>query len=215
MGLFKTVGGFLKGKSRELDETIQDANRVLYAENAIKDMEEELSSGVAGLSKIKATLMGIESDLKDKTEEFEKTKEKAKLLKEKGSLDLAGEMAQKCIDIKGAMDSLQTQKDTISKSEKNQEANVNKLRSRIESSKRQMQMVKTNEQTIKSTQSIVSVNLSGSENALSRFDEIQRKQQAEMNEANAMLEIQEGSDLDSRVEKELGNSSVNDFLNDL
>ena len=204
MGLFGAIKTFVVGKSDQAAEAIEDKNRVMFAEQDMKEMEEQLRNSQQNFGKMKAQVMGIDRDITAKTSEKESWIEKAKGLKEQGKDDLALQCAQKSVDIDGELEALQSQKKLVESHLAQQESNVTKLRSAIDQGKRQLQTMKTMEQVSKSTESLLDVNQTGVNNALSKFESRNRKAQLELDEKTAMLESQTAGDLNAEVDAALG-----------
>lgn len=204
MGLFGAIKTFVVGKSDEAAEAIEDKNRVMFAKQDMKEMEEQLRNAQQNFGKMKGQLIGLNRDIAEKTSEKQNWVDKAKALKDEGKEELALKCAQKSVDIQGELDALDSQKNLIEGHVKQQEANVEKLNTAIEQGKRQLQTMKTMDQVTKSTESLLDVNQSGVNNALSKFEERNRRAQAALDEKTAILQSQTVSDLDSEVEAALG-----------
>lgn len=204
MGLFSAIKTFVVGKSDQAAEAIEDKNRVMFAEQDMKEMEEQLRNAQQNYGKMKAQVMGIDRDITAKTSEKESWISKAKALKEQGKEDLALQCAEKSVAIGSELEALESQKKLVEGHLSQQEANVAKLRSAIDQGKRQLQTMKTMEQVSKSTESLLDVNQTGVNNALSKFEERNRKAQAELDEKSALLESQSAGDLNSEVDAALG-----------
>ena len=217
MGLFGAIKTFVVGKSDEAAEAIEDKNRVMFAQQDMKEMEEQLRNSQQNYGKMKAQVMGINRDITAKEDEKEGWIDKAKALKEQGKEDLALQCAQKSVDIGGELDALQSQKKLVEGHLTQQESNVSKLKSAIDQAKRQLQTMKTMEQVSKSTESLLDVNQTGVNNALSKFEARNKKAQLELDEKTAQLESQTAGDLDSEVTKALGdnNAAAKDLLSSL
>lgn len=216
MGLFGAIKTFVVGKSDQAAEAIEDKNRVMFAEQDMKEMEEQLRNSQQNFGKMKAQVMGIDRDITAKTSEKESWIEKAKGLKEQGKDDLALQCAQKSVDIDGELEALQSQKKLVESHLAQQESNVTKLRSAIDQGKRQLQTMKTMEQVSKSTESLLDVNQTGVNNALSKFESRNRKAQLELDEKTAMLESQTAGDLNAEVDAALGgDNKAKDLLANL
>jgi len=207
MGLFGALKTFVVGKSDQAAESIEDNNRVMFAEQDMKDMETQLRNSQQNFGKMKAQVMGIDRDLTAKTAEKESWMSKAKTLKAQDKEALALQCAEKAVAIDAEIESLNSQKALIDGHLSQQEANVTKLRSAIDQGKRQLQSMKTMEQVSKSTESLLDVNQSGVNNALSKFEAKNRKAQLELDEKTSMLESQNSGDLDSEVTAALGGDS--------
>jgi len=207
MGLFGALKTFVVGKSDQAAESIEDNNRVMFAEQDMKDMETQLRNSQQNFGKMKAQVMGIDRDLTAKTAEKESWMSKAKTLKAQDKEALALQCAEKAVAIDTEIESLNSQKALIDGHLSQQEANVTKLRSAIDQGKRQLQSMKTMEQVSKSTESLLDVNQSGVNNALSKFEAKNRKAQLELDEKTSMLESQNSGDLDSEVTAALGGDS--------
>lgn len=216
MGLFGAIKTFVVGKSDQAAEAIEDKNRVMFAEQDMKEMEEQLRNSQQNFGKMKAQVMGIDRDITAKTAEKESWLEKAKSLKAQGKDELALQCAQKSVDIDAELDALQSQKKLVEGHLSQQENNVAKLRSAIDQGKRQLQTMKTMEQVSKSTESLLDVNQSGVNNALSKFEARNRKAQLELDEKTALLESQTAGDLSAEVDIALGgDNKAKDLLNSL
>ena len=217
MGLFKNVKTFLKGKSNEAADVIEDKNRIMFAKESLNDMQDQLRNAQQNLGKIKAQLMGIERDVNKKNEEHDLWIEKARVLKVQEKMDLAMQCAQKAVDIKSEIESLESQKKMIVGHVTQQEANVTKLRTSIDSAKRQFQSMKAMDQVSKSTESLLDINVTGVDNALSKFEEYNRRTQADLDEKSALLEAQSAGDLTNEVDEALNlkGAKANSLLDSL
>jgi len=214
MGLFGALFTLGKGKADQAAESIEDKNRVLFAEQALKDMDEQLRNSQQNFGKMKAQVMGIDRDIASKTTESDSWITKAKALKAQEKESLALDCVKKSMAIKTELEALTSQKTLVESHLKQQEANVTKLRGSIDTGKRQLQSMKAMEQVSKSTDSLLDVNQSGVNSALSKFEAHTRKAQLELDEKTSMLEVQNAGDLGLEVDAALGgdNKAADDML---
>jgi phage shock protein A len=208
MGLFSALFTLGKGKSDQAAEAIEDKNRVLFAEQALKDIEAELQKAQKNFGSMKAQVMGIDRDVADKSSEYDGWISKAKELKAAGNEELALKAVNKSIVIKEELASLEQQKTLVSNHLKQQETNVTTLRGKLDVGKRDIQSMKSIEQVTRSTESILDVNQSGVNNALSKFEGHKRKAQMELDEKNALLEAQNAGNLDAEIDAALGGNDA-------
>ena len=216
MGLISALKTLVKGKSDQAAEAIEDTNRVMFAQQSLKEIEDQLRKAQTNLGSMRASMLGTERESKEKTEELASWTAKAKALKEQGKMDLAVQVAEKCMQIQSEVETLKTQYATYERNAKQQEENVTKLRLSLDKGKRQVQQMKSMEQVTKSTEALLEVNTSGVATAISKFDEQVKKSQAKLDQANAMMESQTAGNLDAKVEDALGgDTKASDFLNTL
>jgi len=207
MGLFKTLINLTKVKSAEAAEKIEDTNRVGFAKQDLSDMETQLRESRAGLGRVKAKLMGFERDIKEKNGEIENRTSTVKQLKTAGKIDLAKRNWEIVVDLKDEVGILEASKKQFQGNYDQQKANVEKLEKNLSEAKRSLKMMQTMQDVKNSNEALTSVDTSGSESALSRFERRQKKMQEELDTSTAILEEQNtgsSDDLDAQSAKALG-----------
>lgn len=217
MGLINAIRRLVRAKSDEAAEKIEDGNRIAFAQQDIEEMKEELIKARQNFAKMSATLMQIDRDIASRMAELTSRSAQAKALKDKGNLDLARSVAEKCMTLKDEVAALEGQKVMIEKSKEQQEQNVQELSEAVDTASRDLQFMTVQEKVTESTRALSSVDKDGVASTLQRFKDRKQKQQANLDEALAAVESERSMNLDSRVEEALGTKSqaADDFLNNL
>jgi len=207
MGLFKTLIGLGKVKSAEAAEKIEDTNRVGFAKQDLAGMETQLREARAGLGRVKAKLMGFERDIKEKSTEIETRTATVKQLKEANKVTLAKKNWEIVVGLKDEVEVLSASQKQFQGNYTQQKANVEKLESNLSEAKRSLKMMQTMQDVKNSNEALTTVDTSGSESCLSKFEERKKKMQEELDTSTAMLEEQNAGsaeDLDAQSAKALG-----------
>jgi len=226
MGLFGKLITLGRVKADEAAEKIEDANQVGFSKQALKEMHQQLNDARQNVGKMKAQKMSIERMLKEQQQELSDNTDKAKQLAAKAEADgsenlkaLALKVAGKCLEIKEQISETQKQINMVVSNLQQQETNVSKLNSAVQTAERDIQSMKAMEQVAKSTESLLDISTSGAENALSKFKSGKEKMQRRLDEKQAVLTSQTAGDsMDAEVNAALGNSgdaAAADFLKNL
>lgn len=222
MGILSGLKKLLVAKSNEAEQAIEDKNIISFSEQDIRTMNEELTKAKTNYGNMKATLAGIERDKASKEAELATRVGQAKALKAQAEADpkkgeLALKVAEQCIAIKEDIAGLEQQRVLISGKVEQQMANVEKLTESISQAKRDLQFMKAQDQVTKSTEALSSVNTDGVQSTLSKFNERKAKMQHRMDKAEAMVEAETSTNLDSQIESALGGKKAQsqDFLDSL
>jgi phage shock protein A len=219
MGLFNTIARVFTAKAASTAEKIEDSNALELAAQDIRELEKELETSKSNYAQIEASLMKIGRDLAALNAEFESGKTKAKQLKEIGNIDLAQQMANRCLKIKEEVATLEEHKAMFEKNKQQQQDNIDDLTDGIEEAKRDLATMKAQDMVTKSTEAIVKTNTDGIGSVKSRLDRFKEKQQGRLDAAQARLTAEKTSQsLDDRVEAALGatkESKADDFLSTL
>jgi len=209
MGLLKTLFNYGKVKSNEAAEKIEnsDSNRIGFAKQDLADMETQLREARAGLGRIKAKLMGFEREIKEKNSEIETRTATVKQLKEANKIALAKKNWEVVVGLKDEVEVLEASRKQFQANYDQQKANVYKLESNLSEAKRSLKMMQTMNDVKKSNEALTTIDTSGSESCLSRFEARKKKMQEDLDASIAMLEEQSAGstdDLDVQSAKALG-----------
>jgi phage shock protein A len=217
MGLFGKLLKLGQAKAGELEEKIDDKNRIAFAKQDIEEAEAQLRKARVGLAQTKASIMGLKRQIGQKEEEIEDRKKKVSLLKKADKLDLAKKQflaMKEIVDSKGILDnSLAQYEATYTK----QESNVNALCDNLSSMKRSIERMATMEEVKNSNNALAEINTDSSQSAVARFKEREIKMQKDLDASTALMEGSNDAtgDLDAETDAILGESAKMDGFDDL
>ena len=217
MGLFKTLIKFGKAKSDDAAEKIESENAVSFAKQDIAAMEEDLRKARLGLGTVKAKVMGLERDIKQKNDEITARTATVKELKAADKVELAKKNWSIVSGLKDEVSLLETSLTQFQANFEQQQKNVAQLEANYGEAKRSLQMMKTMDEVKKSNESLSTVDTTGSASAVARFQDRKKKMQEELDKSQAILEASaDGSkDLDAETAAALGKVDRQDEFDNL
>lgn len=214
--LFKTGKTLVGGKADQAAQAIEDADPILFAEQDIKKMSDELKVAQSNVAKMKASKMQIERDMKELQDELKTRKEQGSQLKQAGKTAPLTKVVERIGLLMDELAPLESSLKTTKGYLKQHEDNTIKLKSAVDEATRDLRSLKAMAQVTKSTEALAEVSTAGADSALAKFKERKRKQQNRLDEATALMETQNaGDDLDEDIDKALGNSKQKDILDSL
>lgn len=185
MGLFNTLGNLFRAKKEEAAEAIEDANRSVLADQAVRDIETELNKARENFARMDATHRTLERDIAKHREELTTRTQQAKQLKAANNLELALQVAQQVVKIQSEIDGLATQMAQIDSIRAQQKGNIEELTAAHEEAKRDVQTMKATAQITESTRALSSVDAEGSSSALARLAKYKERQAQDLDLAQA------------------------------
>lgn len=217
MGLFKTLINLGKAKSDEAAEKIENDNAVAFAKQDLTAMEEDLRKARLGLGTVKAKVMGLERDIKQKNDEIATRTATVKELKAAEKVELAKKNWSIVSGLKDEVSLLETSLAQFQTNFEQQQKNVAQLEANYGEAKRSLQMMKTMDEVKKSNESLSTVDTSGSASAVARFQDRKKKMQEELDKSQAILEASaDGStDIDAETAAALGKVDRQDEFDNL
>ncbi len=206
MGLFGTIFKFGKAKMNEVEEKIEDGNRIAFAKQDIEEAQEDFQKARVGLANTKASIMGLQRKVSTKKEEIVSRIDKVKKLKTAGHEDLAKQQYAIKLELDNELQTLEKSLEQYQNIYKKQESNVTTLSGNLDTMKRAIDRMKTMEEVKKSNDAIATINTDSSMSAVAKFKEREAKMQAELDASDALVEqsADPTGSLDAETEKALG-----------
>lgn len=221
MKVFGALGRLFKAADAKASQKIEDVNITEFAEQDLEQMRSELQKVTKNCGEIKGRIMTMSENIADKKKEVKDRTKKAEQLLSSGAdnaEDLAG---QQCAiverletEAKAMEDALSQQKQLLTQ----QEANKRKLQDTIRGCESELSIMKTQQDVIKSNESLSVVNMDGAKSASSKFADRQKRMRERMNISKAMAEEQNAgttSSLDEQTNAALGTTAGSALLEKL
>jgi len=216
MKLFKSLVAWGKAKDTELANKLEEKHEVEFAEQDLENMEKDLSAAIKALGDIKARLMGMERDIKEKETEIADRTEKARQLKAKDMMDLAMKQCAIIEDVTATVEVLRNSYTDLKAHYETQLENKNKLQSSVEEGRRSIKLMKTMRDVAQSNESLTTIKVGGASSALEKFQARKKRLQERLDSSKAILDEQSTGDrLDEETEKALGNQKGSSLFDSL
>ena len=206
MSIFGTIFNLGKAKMGEMEDKIEDKNRLSFAKQDIDTAEEDMRKSRVGLAQTKAAMMGLERKLKAKKDEVQDRLDKVSKLKVAEKIDLAKQQWEIKCELDKEVATLETSYEQYKTIYSKPESNVKTLGSNLSNMKRALDRMKTMEEVKNSNNAIAEINTDASQSAVSKFKERELRQQAELDASTALADGSKDStgDIDAETEKALG-----------
>lgn len=216
MKLFKSLVSWGKAKDTELANKLEEKHEVEFAQQDLEAMERDLAAAIKALGDIKARLMGMERDIKEKETEITDRTDKARQLKGKEMTDLALKQCAIIEDVTATVEVLRNSYTDLKAHYETQLENKNKLQSSVEEARRSIKLMKTMRDVAQSNESLTTIKVGGASSALEKFQARKKRLQERLDSSKAILDEQSSGDrLDEETEKALGNQKGSSLFDSL
>lgn len=216
MKLFKSLVSWGKAKDTELANKLEEKHEVEFAQQDLEAMERDLAAAIKALGDIKARLMGMERDIKEKETEITDRTDKARQLKAKEMTDLALKQCAIIEDVTATVEVLRNSYTDLKAHYEAQLENKNKLQSSVEEARRSIKLMKTMRDVAQSNESLTTIKVGGASSALEKFQARKKRLQERLDSSKAILDEQSSGDrLDEETEKALGNQKGSSLFDSL
>jgi len=205
MGLLKNLFTWGKARSDEAAEKVENSDPIGFAKQEIQEIEDQKNAARTNVGKMKAQILAIKRELKENQSEYDNTISKAKALKE-SKPELALKLAERAAETKEAIDTNEVSLKTLEGHLEKQQKNFDALEKAVKQANRDLKSMKSMDQVTKSTEALNSVDLEGSESALSKFKGRKERMKMKMDEVEAIADTK-GEDLDAQADAALGKGS--------
>lgn len=218
MGLLGNLLKWGKVKEKEAADALEKGNEVAFAEQDLGNMEKEFKKVAENLGKIKARKLGLDRDIKEKDEEIKTRTSDAQALLDAGKEELA---SKHCAIVEDLQIEVATLKNAVKQTKELltvQEKNKDQLKDAIDQARRDIKMMKTMSDVVKSNESLSVVDVGGTTSALSSFQARKKKMQERLDISKIATEEKFSStttSLDDETAKALGKTKGSSLLEQL
>lgn len=215
MKVFGAINKWFKAKDQEAAQKIEDSNIVAFAQQDLEQLRAEYNKAVTNCGNIKARMMSLQDEIKEKSEDIQQRTTDAEKLLELGKEELATKQGAV---VEGMEKEVTVLKDALAQQEAlyvEQEKNKKELLDKLNECETSLKVMKTMDDVQKSNEALTTVDVSSGKSALASFEAREKRMKDKLNASKAIREEQQNGtvkSLDEQTAEALGNKPGSDFI---